>query len=131
MILFSILILIIKDMLKSIFIIFFFQLIGEVLQKLFYLTIPGPVIGMILLICALFAFHKNIYISHSKEQLIQTSKIFTAYLPILFIPVGVGVIMHLSLIKTDLMPILLIIFCSTLLTIGVTALIMKWFIKDE
>ena len=45
-------------MLKSIFIIFLFQLIGESAQKYFELTVPGPVIGLILLLMS-FILLKN------------------------------------------------------------------------
>ena len=34
-------------MLNAIFIIFLFQLIGELIQKVLELNIPGPVIGLI------------------------------------------------------------------------------------
>jgi len=37
-------------MLNSIFTIFLFQLAGEFVQKFFELSIPGPVIGLILLL---------------------------------------------------------------------------------
>ncbi|NBT38814.1 MAG: antiholin, partial [Proteobacteria bacterium] len=40
-------------MLRAIFVIFFFQLLGEALKKYFEMRIPGPVIGLILLLIAL------------------------------------------------------------------------------
>ena len=52
-------------MLKSVFIIFLFQLIGETIQKYFELTIPGPVIGLILLLISfiLLKNSKNIFVN--------------------------------------------------------------------
>ena len=113
-------------MLKSIFIIFFFQLIGEFLQKLFTLTLPGPVIGMILLLASMLLLKRNeIFKNKIETPLVQVSEVLTSYLPLLFVPVGVGVVMHLSYLKNNYLAILLIIFASTLLTIGFTAFVMN------
>ena len=113
-------------MLKSIFIIFFFQLIGEFLQKLFTLALPGPVIGMLLLLTGMLLFKKQkIFKNKIEKPLVQLSDALTSYLPLLFVPVGVGVIMHLSYLKNNYLEILLIIFVSTLLTIGFTAFVMN------
>ena len=113
-------------MLKSIFIIFFFQLIGEFLQKLFTLTLPGPVIGMILLLASMLLLKRNeIFKNKIETPLVQLSEVLTSYLPLLFVPVGVGVVMHLSYLKNSYLEILLIIFVSTLLTIVFTAFVMN------
>ena len=113
-------------MLKSIFIIFFFQLIGEFLQKLFTLTLPGPVIGMILLLASMLLLKRNeIFKNKIETPLVQLSEVLTSYLPLLFVPVGVGVVMHLSYLKNSYLEILLIILVSTLPTIGFTAFVMN------
>ncbi len=114
-------------MLKSIFIIFLFQLIGETIQKYFDLTIPGPVIGLILLLITLIALKgtKNIYIKNTKEEISSTSNYITSYLSLLFVPIGVGVVMHLSYLEKNYIPVLAVIFISTTLTIGFTALLME------
>ena len=114
-------------MLKSIFIIFLFQLIGETIQKYFDLTIPGPVIGLILLLITLILLKdtKNIYIKNTKEEISSTSNYITSYLSLLFVPIGVGVVMHLSYLEKNYIPVLAVIFISTTLTIGFTALLME------
>ena len=45
-------------MLKSVFVILFYQLIGEFTQKFFELSIPGPVIGLLLLLFTLLLLKK-------------------------------------------------------------------------
>jgi holin-like protein len=114
-------------MLKSIFIIFLFQLIGETIQKYFDLTVPGPVIGLILLLTTLIALKgtKSIYIKNTKEEISSTSNYITSYLSLLFVPIGVGVVMHLSYLEKNYIPVLAVIFISTTLTIGFTALLME------
>ena len=113
-------------MLKSIFILLSFQLLGEVLQKIFTLTLPGPVIGMVLLLIFLLIIKKQeIFKNKIEKALLLTSEGLNLYLPLLFVPVGVGVVMHLSYLKSNQLIVLLIIFVSTLLTIGFTSYIMS------
>ena len=65
------------------------------------------------------------YEHHIETPLVQLSEVLTSYLPLLFVPVGVGVVMHLSYLKNSYLEILLIILVSTLLTIVFTAFIMN------
>ena len=119
-------------MLNSIFTIFLFQLFGEFLQKFFELNIPGPVIGLILLLSALLIIKKNNKIIEDfKANLVFSSENLLNYLPLLFIPVGVGVVMHLSLLEENLVPVLLVIIIGTLLTLALTAFLMEKLIKND
>jgi len=114
-------------MLKSIFIIFLFQLIGESIQKYFELTIPGPVIGLILLLISfiLLKNSKNIFVNKAKNEIVFTATHISNYLSLLFVPIGVGVVMHLSYLEKNYIEVLGVIFFSTILTIGFTALVME------
>jgi holin-like protein len=114
-------------MLKSIFIIFLFQLIGESVQKYFELTIPGPVIGLILLLVSfiLLKNSKNIFVNKAKNEIVSTATYISNYLSLLFVPIGVGVVMHLSYLEKNYIEVLGVIFFSTILTIGFTAFVME------
>ena len=114
-------------MLKSIFIIFLFQLIGESVQKYFEITIPGPVIGLILLLFTFILLKRStsIFIKKTKEEISSTSTYITGYLSLLFVPIGVGVVMHLSYLEKNYIEVLGVIFFSTIFTIGFTALLME------
>ena len=113
-------------MLTNIFIIFLFQLIGEFLQKYFSLTLPGPVIGLILLLLSLLIIkNKMSDDKHSLSSFENTSEKLISYLPIMFVPIGVGVVMHISLLQAEIWKILIIIFFSTILTIGLSAFIIE------
>jgi len=114
-------------MLKSIFIIFLFQLIGESVQKYFELTIPGPVIGLILLLMSfiLLKNNKNLFVNKVKNEISSTAIHISNYLSLLFVPIGVGVVMHLSYLEKNYIEVLGVIFFSTILTIGFTALVME------
>ena len=114
-------------MLKSIFLIFLFQLIGESIQKYFELTIPGPVIGLILLLMSfiLLKNNKNLFVNKVKNEISSTAIHISNYLSLLFVPIGVGVVMHLSYLEKNYIEVLGVIFFSTILTIGFTALVME------
>ena len=76
-------------MLNSIFTIFLFQLVGEFIQKFLEISIPGPVIGLILLLTVLLI--KNKYFNAStnfQNDLIRSCESLLNYLPLLFIPVS-------------------------------------------
>ena len=114
-------------MLRSIFVIFFFQLLGEFFKKFFEMRIPGPVIGLILLLVTLIFLKKfkKTAIVNLKADVINTSNYILSYLSLLFVPIGVGVVMHLSYLENNLFRVLIIVFISTILTIAGTAFLME------
>ena len=113
-------------MLKSVFIILFYQLIGEFNQKFFELSIPGPVIGLLLLLFTLLLLKKvEFKVNILTKDLFTSAETLLDYLPLLFIPVGVGVVMHLSFLENNLVSVLLVIILGTLLTLGITGFIME------
>ena len=76
-------------MLRSIFVIFFFQLLGEFIKKFFEMRIPGPVIGLILLLVTLIFLKKfkKTAINNLKADVINTSNYILSYLSLLFVPI--------------------------------------------
>ena len=118
-------------MLKSIFIILLYQLIGELFQKFFGLSIPGPVIGLVLLLLTLILIQKRERAVPIKEDLYNSAEILLNYLPLLFIPVGVGVVMHLSLLEDNLASVVLVIILGTLLTLALTGYVMEKILRKK
>jgi holin-like protein len=114
-------------MLRSIFVIFFFQLLGEFTKKFFEIRIPGPVIGLILLLVTLIFLKKfkKTAMVNLKTDVVNTSNYILSYLSLLFVPIGVGVVMHLSYLENNLFRVLIIVFISTILTIAGTAFLME------
>jgi holin-like protein len=118
-------------MLNSIFIILLFQLIGEFIQKVFELSIPGPVIGLIFLLSVMLIIKKiNKQDTGFETKLVNSAENLLTYLPLLFIPVGVGVVMHLSLLEENLVSVILIIIIGTLLTLALTGFVFEKLLKD-
>ena len=114
-------------MLESIFFILLFQLVGEMVQKYFALTIPGPVIGLVLLLTTLLLLGRNSSSFKVKLEkgLTTTSEYLLGHLPLLFVPIGVGVVMHISFLEEQLLSVLLVIFVGTVLTVGFSAFVME------
>jgi holin-like protein len=118
-------------MLNSIFIILLFQLLGEFIQKVFELSIPGPVIGLIFLLSVMLIIKKiNKQDTGFETKLVNSAENLLTYLPLLFIPVGVGVVMHLSLLEENLVSVILIIIIGTLLTLSLTGFVFEKLLKD-
>ena len=118
-------------MLKSVFIILLYQLIGELFQKFFGLSIPGPVIGLILLLLTLLLIQKRQRTVPIKEDLFNSAEILLNYLPLLFIPLGVGVVMHLSLLEDNLASVIFVIILGTLSTLALTGYIMEKILRKK
>jgi holin-like protein len=120
-------------MLNSVFLIFLFQLIGELVQKVLELNIPGPVIGLILLLTSLLLSKKYDHklIKNLKINLINSAENLVHYIPLFFLPVGVGVVMHLSFLEGSLVKVLFIIVFGTLITLAITGLLMEKLLKNK
>ena len=118
-------------MLKSVFIILLYQLIGELFQKFFGLSIPRPVIGLVLLLLTLLLIQKRQRVVPIKEDLFNSAEILLNYLPLLFIPVGVGVVMHLSLLEDNLASVVFVIILGTLSTLALTGYIMEKILRKK
>jgi holin-like protein len=115
-------------MLRGFFVILLFQLIGEVIQKFFSLVIPGPVIGLIFLLFTLIYLRrvKVKKILNVKKDVMSTATAITSYLSLLFVPIGVGVVMHISYLEKNLYQVLGVVVIGTMLTVGITAKLMEY-----
>lgn len=106
-------------MLESFALLLLCQLIGELIVLFLEVPIPGPVVGMLLLFIGLM-IHGEI-----PEVLSQTANGLLGQLSLLFVPAGVGVMTHLTLLGNQWLPLSASLIVSTLLTIAVTGLLMQ------
>ena len=100
-----------------------FQLLGELLVRISGILVPGPVLGMALLL-AFLLFRKGV-----ATPIRETSEGLLRYLPLLFVPAGVGLINHGVLLKQDFVVIAVTLVVSTALTLAVTVLVLQWLKK--
>ena len=106
-------------MIAALTVLLVYQLVGEIVVVTLQLPIPGPVIGMALLFVTL------IVRGAVTDDLRQTAGSLLRHLSLLFVPAGVGVMAHLGRLKHEWLPISVSLVVSTLVTIAVTALVMR------
>ncbi|MGD2173694.1 MAG: CidA/LrgA family protein, partial [Gammaproteobacteria bacterium] len=94
------------------------QLLGEFVVTGADIPFPGPVVGMVLLF-VLLAIRGEV-----PRQLGQVADTLLSNLSLLFVPAGVGVMLHFDLLGTDALPLSIALVLSTLATIAVTAWVM-------
>ncbi len=97
-----------------------FQCAGEALAYFFDLPIPGPVLGMALLFVTLLVRGK------APEPMTVTADGLARHLSLLFVPAGVGVMLHVARVADEWLPIVVALGVSTVLAIATTALTFQW-----
>lgn len=95
------------------------QLAGETLQRLVGLPLPGPVLGLVLLLC-LLAARRSVW-----PALATTAKGLLQHLTLLYVPAGVGLMVHLERLSADWLPLLAALVGSTVLTLLVTVAVFR------
>ena len=95
------------------------QLAGEVIARAVGLPIPGPVLGLLLLLAG-FALTGG-----PNEEMRSAATGLLQHLSLLFVPAGVGVVTQLDVLGRDWMAITAAILASTALGLGVSALVMQ------
>lgn len=106
-------------MLASLTLLLLCQLIGEFAVRAADLPLPGPVVGMALLFAGL-ALRGEI-----PAALAETAGALLRNLSLLFVPAGVGVMLHLALVAREWLPIAVALIGSAVLTVAVTALVLQ------
>jgi holin-like protein len=91
-----------------------FQLVGEVLSRILALPVPGPVVGMVLLLVAL-----ELRLPRT-EGLHAVSAGLLSNLSLLFVPAGVGIILHAPRLAAEWPALVAALAVSTTATIAVT-----------
>ncbi len=97
-----------------------FQLIGEVIARLLDLPLPGPVIGLALLFAGL------ITLGRVPEGLRTASEGLLRYLALLFVPAGVGIMVHYQRLGSDALAIAAALVASTAIALAVTGAVFQW-----
>jgi holin-like protein len=107
-------------MLQTFAILLTFQSVGELLTYSLHLPVPGPVIGMVLLVAYLLVDKGRVL-----EIMQGTVSELLRHLTILFVPAGVGVMTQLGRIGQEWLPIVVATVVSTWLAIAAGALVTR------
>ena len=100
-----------------------FQLVGEVTVRWSGAPAPGPVVGMVLLFLALH------WCQVLPDSLRATAETLLSHLSLLFVPAGVGIMQYGALLAKEWLALVVALVLSTLITVAVTALVMKAVIR--
>jgi putative effector of murein hydrolase LrgA (UPF0299 family) len=110
-------------MIASLSLILLCQLAGEVVVRGLALPMPGPVVGLVLLLGLLLARDRFAGLARGPLQQggVETvSKNMLAHLSLLFVPAGVGVVQKLDLIAAHGLAIAAVLAVSVVITLLVT-----------
>ena len=102
-------------MLSAISLILAFQVIGELISRFTGIPVPGPVIGMILMLFSFFLKDDLI------DRIRPTAGGLLSNLSLLFVPAGVGIIQYGDLFIEEGLGIAAVLVLSTLIAMLVTA----------
>ena len=94
------------------------QTAGELLSRGLGLPLPGPVIGMVLLMLALT-------VRAVRAPVALCADFLLSHLALLFVPVAVGVMSYLHLLRTYGVRLVLVLVVSTWIGLAVTALVLR------
>ena len=110
--------------LRGLAILLMLQAAGEGLVHSLGWALPGPVVGLGLLLPALRTRWVAEPVAAVAEQLL-------AHLSLLFVPVGVGVITHLDLLSTYGLRLLAVVVLSTWIGLAAIALVLGVLLRDR
>jgi holin-like protein len=104
--------------LRGLAILLLAQSAGEAIARLTEAPLPGPVLGMLLLLLALRWPAVRAPVEAAADTLL-------AHLSLLFVPVGVGVLVHVDLIAQYGLRMLGVVVLATWIALAVTALVLR------
>lgn len=102
--------------LRQLAIILVICFIGEALNRLLNIPIPGNVIGMIILLISLLTGFIKV------EAIEDITEFLLKHLAFFFVPAGIGVISSMDIIAENFLPMLAVILLSTIVVIVVTGI---------
>ena len=106
-------------MLRALTVLVACQFVGEVTARAMGLPLPGPVIGLVLMLGIL------IVRDGPDPALRDTGNGLLRHLSLLFVPAGVGIVTQLDVLARDWLAIVVSILVSTALGLAVTGWLMQ------
>lgn len=102
-----------------------FQLLGTALNHLFLSILPGPIIGLVLLLAFLMVR------GEVSEPISQAASSLLRYLPLLLVPPAVGVMVYAAAIAEDFWAIVGALVLSLMVALTFTGWLMQKLIERQ
>lgn len=112
-------------MLPGLIQILLFQGIGEIVSRFLVTLIPGPVVGLALMI-AWLQIRKGVPAS---VDLVAST--LTQHLGLLFVPAAVGVVMFWPHLRSNAVAVVFALVASVVLTIAVSAIVLRVLARER
>ena len=106
-------------MIRGLIILLGFQGAGEIISRLLSLPVPGPVIGLVLLLVFL------IWRGKVDAPIDSVASTLTKHLGLLFVPAAVGVVMFWPQLKAHFLAVSVALIVSVIATVAVSAAILR------
>jgi holin-like protein len=103
-----------------------FQWLGEGAARVLDAPIPGPVLGLAALLGLLLVRRRE-----PEDDLKRTSRGLLAHLSLLFVPAGVGVVVHLEALARAALPVAAAVLVGTLVAVAVTGLVARALARSD
>ena len=100
------------------------QLVGEFVVRLLDVPVPGPVVGMVLLLGLLQLREPS-----ADSGVVMVCEGLLKHLQLLFVPAGVGVVQYLSVIGASAVPLVVGLFVSWFAALATTAAVALLLLK--
>ncbi|MDQ0086664.1 holin-like protein [Paenibacillus anaericanus] len=110
----------IMRIIAQVVLLYLFYLLGDYLQQLLHLPIPGSIVGLLLLFVLLLC--KIIPVKWIEDG----STTVIAYLPLFFIPATAGIVNHMDIFSGRGLLLIVIIIVSSVLTMVAAAHSSHW-----
>ena len=107
-------------MIRGLIILLGFQGAGEIISRLFSLPVPGPVIGLVLLLTFL------VQRGQVDKPIDTVASALIANLGLLFVPAAVGVVMFLPQLKANFWAISVALIVSVIATLATSAAVLRF-----
>lgn len=111
--------------LRQMAVILGFSFLGELMHSLLPFPVPASIYGMVLLFGALLGKLVKL------EQVAETGKYLVAIMSVLFVCPAVGLLSCWEQIRANLIPVLVILAVSLVLTFAVSGLVTQKLMKGE
>lgn len=107
-------------MLNGVVVLLGCQLAGEWVVVALGLPVPGPVMGMLLLVIGLLVMKRRV-----PDALRRVSDNLLSHLALLFVPAGVGLMSHFELLAREWLVLVVTLIASTAITMAVTGWVLS------
>jgi holin-like protein len=112
-------------MIRGLVLILLFQGAGELISHFALRFMPGPVVGLVLLL-GFLAARRSVPASIG-----AVAGALVQHLGLLFVPAAVGVVLFLPQLRSDALAIVAALVVSVVLTIAVPALVLRWLGEEK